>query len=88
MCSAHQVERVRESRSAHWWSLADKHHHNYSTERPIVSPVTGGTIQTLENGRGFLSQAGKITPIHIQYRGPKGRQLDFVEREWPYVCDA
>lgn len=72
-----ELERVRESRSAHWWT---RHNHNYSTERPMISAVTGGEIQDLDDGRGYLGQNGCVTPVHLRYRAAQELQPRFVER--------
>lgn len=74
-----EVERIRESRSAHWWT---RHRHDYSTERPTIKPVPAGVIQHLQPGCGFLAQPGRITPVQLKYRAAKIHQPGFVPREW------
>lgn len=62
-----EVERLRESKSAHWWQR--DRHHTYSTERPTMKPVPAGVIQTLQPGAGFLVQPGRITPLPTELSG-------------------
>jgi hypothetical protein len=81
IAQAAEVERVKESKSAKWWD--SKAHHSYSSERAMVSPVTAGQITDLEDGAGYLAQAGKITPVQLPYRAAKKNQPDFIPRVWP-----
>jgi hypothetical protein len=78
-----EIERVNESISAHWWQSANKRRHDYSSQRVMVPMVIPGEIQSSENGRGYLAQAGRITPLQIEFRAHKENQPKFLEREWP-----
>jgi hypothetical protein len=78
-----ELERVKESIDANQLKDYSKKHHSYSSERPMVSPVTAGQVQALPDGHGFLGQAGSITPLHIAYRPAKRNQPDLVPRVWP-----
>lgn len=74
------VERIRESKSAHL--LHSNDHHNYSTERPTIKPVPAGVIQNLAPGHGFLVQPGRITEVRLKYRSAKVYQPGFIPRQW------
>lgn len=76
------VERIRESKSAH--PLLERHqHHNYSTETATIKPVPAGVIQNKDPGHGYLVQPGRITPIRLIHRPTRMNQPGFVPREWP-----
>jgi hypothetical protein len=75
-----QVERVRESKSS---TFMERQRHNFSAERVMDSAVTPGEIQTLEDGHGFLSQAGRIVKIHVDYMPPVRRNPKLIERMIP-----
>jgi hypothetical protein len=76
-----EVERIKETKSAKWWD--SRGNHSYSSERAMVSPVTAGQITELEDGAGFLAQAGRITPVQLPYRAPKENEPKFIPRLWP-----
>jgi hypothetical protein len=73
-----EVERKQEYKNVHWWQ---KHQHNARTERVYESAVSAGQIQDLEDGCGFLAQAGRITPIKVNWRPSKKRIPAFIPRE-------
>ena len=81
------VERIRESKSAH---LLEHHrHHNYSSERATIKPVPAGVIQNKKPGHGYLVQPERITPVRLRHRAAKINQPGFVPREWPaYVANS
>lgn len=74
-----EVMRVRESRSP-WSPLSRRAGRTYSTERPMIAPVTPGEIQSLEDGHGYLSASGRITKIHVDYLPPIIRAPRLIER--------
>jgi hypothetical protein len=74
------VERIRESRSAHWWT---KHRHDYSNERTTIKPVPAGVIQHWKPGCGVLVRPGAITPVQLKHRAAQMNQPGFVPRVWP-----
>lgn len=74
-----EVERVRESRSR-WTIFNPRPTLSFTTERVMLSPVTPGEIQKLEDGHGYLSAAGRITKIHVDYFPPVVRAPRLIER--------
>jgi hypothetical protein len=72
-----QIDRINESRSAHSWT---QHRHNYSSQRVMDAPVTAGEIQSLEDGEGYMSCAGRITKIQVDYLEPVIRAPRLLER--------
>jgi Type IV secretion-system coupling protein DNA-binding domain len=75
-----ELERIRESRDANM--MRQHPSHSYSTERTMVSAVTGGEIQSLEDGHGYVGQRGKVTKFYVEYRPAKKNQPDLIPREW------
>jgi hypothetical protein len=74
-----EVERIRESRPA-GLSRSRTMGGNYQTERVTTPVVTPGQIQSLEDGKGYLSAAGRITKIDINYLPSVARAQKLVER--------
>jgi hypothetical protein len=69
------AERMRDRVSRTRVGLLYRHPHTtVSSEHVMVSPVTGGEIQSFPDGKGFLAQGGFLTPISIPYRKPKERK--------------
>jgi hypothetical protein len=73
-----EVERQQEYKNVHWWQ---KHHHNSRTERVYEAAVSAGQIQSLQDGCGFLKQAGNITPIEVKWRPSRRRIVSLIPRE-------
>jgi hypothetical protein len=78
-----ELERIRESQSAHWWESAQKKRRDYQSERLLLPQVIPGEVQNRENGCGYLAQAGRITPIEVAYRAPKRRVPGVIPYVWP-----
>src|SRR5439155_20310404 len=60
-----QLERLRESR--------DSKHSNqsYSTERPMENAVTGGELQNLPDGYGYIKMRGVgMTKFYVDWKAP------------------
>lgn len=72
------VERIRESRSAHWWS---RHQHTYSTERVTQYVASPGEIQSLKNCHFYMSQRGSIVKGVAKYRDPITRAERLIPRD-------
>jgi hypothetical protein len=71
------IERKEEYRNSHWWQ---KHQHNTRTEIVRESAVSGGEIQDLEDGCGFLKQAGNITQLKVKWRPSNPRIPRLIPR--------
>jgi hypothetical protein len=74
------IKRKQEYKNFHWWQ---KHQHQTKTEEVRQSAVSGGEIQSLEDGCGFLRQAGVITPLKVKWRPSTPRIHKYLERHIP-----
>jgi type IV secretory pathway TraG/TraD family ATPase VirD4 len=75
-----QLERVRESRPAHWFG---RRQHSYSTERVMDPVVMESEIQGLDDLTGYFVQQDKVVAISFHPR-PKRRQAPgLIERVIP-----
>jgi hypothetical protein len=72
-----EIERVRETRAKFSFLRG-----NLIEEYARRAPVSAGEIQDLEDGFGYVAQAGKITKVYIPWRPVKEVQPSLLERDF------
>ena len=76
-----QLERVNESRPAHWFGSHQRH--SYSTQRFIDPVVMSAEIQGLPDLSGYFVQQDKVVPIRFHPRTKRIRAEGLIERIVP-----
>lgn len=77
-----QLERVNESRPAHWWG---HNRHSYSSQRVFDPVVMAAQIQGLPDLSGYLVQQNKVVPIEFEPIPRLERARGLIERVIPSV---
>lgn len=77
-----QVERIRESRPSGFMQFNKG---QYNSELVMDAPVIPGEIQDAEDFEGWISCAGKIVPIKIDYVPPIIRNAKLIKRLIPSI---
>jgi type IV secretory pathway TraG/TraD family ATPase VirD4 len=75
-----QLERVRESKPAHWFG---RRQHSYSTERVMDPVVMESEIQGLDDLKGYFVQQDKIVAMRFHPRPKRWQAPDLIERIIP-----
>jgi hypothetical protein len=78
-----QLERMRESRPAHWFG---HRHHSYSSERVLDPVVLESEIQGLDDLRGYFVQQDKVVAIRFHPRPRRNRAIGLIERVIPAIA--
>lgn len=73
-----EIERFRESDSRRLFDTILHERTTWMREKAMEAAVLPGEIQSLEDGRGYMAQAGKIVKINVAY-------LPVVQRNEPLI---